>query len=118
MDSTCVDVGYAWRYLEKRGKQNAGQQPPRATRFTFSIEPEEDGETLLRFMKEVKPHKELIPPLQYAEQQQFKPYRPQNLRLSIESLALEQLPRQQQRQNTSDAVVNANAFSDLVCYMV
>lgn len=55
MESTSI-VGYAWRYLEIQGKLNAAALKP-APRQTFYIESDEDDDSLLRFTKEIVPHK-------------------------------------------------------------
>ena len=107
-------VGYAWRYLEMRGKQNAQAAPPRQQ--TFIMESDEDDDSLLRFMKELEPSKELIPPQShFANARQIHVRRSQSGRpMGGDSPAIaQQISRQQMRQST-DAAMTANAFSDLV----
>jgi hypothetical protein len=114
MDSTTA-VGYAWRYLEIQGKMNAMAQKI-TPRQTFFIEPEEDEDSLLRFTKEVIPHRELITPPQYMNQrQQLVLQRSQNTRLCSDQLAMSTQIVRSSRQG-ADTEMTSNAFSNLVFF--
>ncbi|KAF7632794.1 hypothetical protein Mgra_00007783 [Meloidogyne graminicola] len=108
-------VGYAWRYLEQRGLQNASTSQQKRD-YSFVVESDEDDESLLGFMKNVEPHKELIPPPAYlSEHRQLQIRRHQNTgRINLGGVSADPqstgFPRQKQN---SEVTMTANAFSDL-----
>lgn len=117
MDSTTT-VGYAWRYLEIQGKLNAMAQKTTPCQ-TFFVEPEEDEDSLLRFTKEVIPHRELITPPQYVNQRQHQLalQRSQNTRCS-DPLAMPTAQIMRSSRQGTDTEMTSNAFSNLVFLII
>ncbi|KAL3089518.1 hypothetical protein niasHS_006902 [Heterodera schachtii] len=108
-------VGCSWRQLQLRGQQNSAKSKrvfgTYSSPHTFVVERENDGNSLLRFMKVVVPeYRELIPPPCLSTG-----FRSVQCRLNARMQSTESIgaaaPRQF-RQNT-ETTMALNAFSDL-----
>ncbi|KAI3409929.1 hypothetical protein GPALN_006299 [Globodera pallida] len=109
-------VGCSWRQLELRGQQNAAKSkqifgalsPP----HSFVVERENDGNSLLRFMKVVVPeYRELIPPPCLSTGFRLNQNR-HNARIQGTAEPIGVTAPRQFRQN-SETTMALNAFSDL-----